>query len=179
VGVSKSRVLLVEDSKFLRIANERALAKAGYEVSTAADGEEALQVANAKLPDIILLDMLLPKISGPDVLKALKSNPATIGIPVIVLTSLSQKNEEKLLHDGAAAYFEKSTLELDKSSDRLAEAVDTVLRRVNHQKHLDLLLQEATLKRAATLDSTAEIWELETSVVNSTPIAASGTPSKN
>jgi len=49
-----SKVLLVEDSKFLRLANERALSKVGYLVSTAGDGEEALQVASDKLPDIIL-----------------------------------------------------------------------------------------------------------------------------
>ena len=112
-----TKVLLVDDSKFLRMANEHALSKAGYQVSTAADGEEALRVANDQLPDIILLDMMLPKISGPEVLKALKANPATKDIPVIVLTSLSQKNEEKLLHEGAAAYFEKSTLGLDKNSE--------------------------------------------------------------
>ncbi|MGA7080723.1 MAG: response regulator [Terriglobales bacterium] len=129
-----AKVLLVDDSKFLRMANERALSRAGYQVSTAADGEEALQVANAQLPDVILLDMMLPKISGPEVLKALKGNPATMDIPVIVLTSLSQKNEEKLLQEGAAAYFEKSTLQLDKSSDRLAATVETVLSRINRQK---------------------------------------------
>ena len=105
-----SKVLLVDDSRFLRMANECALCKAGYQVSTAADGEEALRVANDKLPDIILLDMMLPKISGTEVLRALKANPATRDIPVIVLTSLSQRNEEKLLSEGAAAYFEKSTL---------------------------------------------------------------------
>jgi putative two-component system response regulator len=125
-----SKVLLVDDSKFLRMANECALCKAGYEVSTAADGEEALRVANEKLPDIILLDMMLPKISGPDVLKALKANPATMDIPVIVLTSLSQKNEERLLSEGAAAYFEKSTLQLDKNSNRLAAAIEAVLARI-------------------------------------------------
>jgi len=141
-----TKVLLVEDSKFLRVASERALSKAGYEVSTAADGAEALQVANDKLPDIILLDMMLPKISGTEVLKALKANPATMEIPVIVLTSLSQKNEEKLISEGAAAYFEKSTLDLDKSSDRLAATIETVLSRVNHQKNLDLRLQVLAAK---------------------------------
>jgi two-component system, OmpR family, phosphate regulon response regulator PhoB len=143
---ANAKVLLVDDSKFLRMANERALSRAGFDVSTAGDGEEALRVANDKLPDIILLDMMLPKISGTDVLKALKANPATMDIPVIVLTSLSQKNEEKLLQEGAAAYFEKSTLELDKSSDRLAATVETVLRRVNHQKDLDLRLQAQAAK---------------------------------
>jgi DNA-binding response OmpR family regulator len=129
VGVSKSKVLLVEDSKFLRMANERALSRAGYQVSTAADGEEALRVAQDELPDIILLDMMLPKLSGLEVLRALKANPATVGIPVIVLTSLSQVNEEKLRSEGAAAYFEKSTLELDKDSDRLLATIQTVLGR--------------------------------------------------
>lgn len=133
---AKAKILLVEDSKFLRIAAERALSRAGFEVSIAADGEVALQVSRAQLPDIILLDMLLPKISGPDVLKALKEDPATMRIPVIVLTSLSQKNEEKLLQQGAAAYFEKSTLELDKSSDRLVATIETVLTRTRAaEKH--------------------------------------------
>ncbi len=131
MNTSNFKILLVEDSKFLRLANERVLTKAGYEVSIAVDGEEALRVAAEKLPDIILLDMLLPKLSGPEVLRRLKESPVTAAIPVIVLTSLSQKNEEKLLHDGAAAYFEKSTLDLDKNSDRLAATVETVLCRLN------------------------------------------------
>src|SRR6202163_3217190 len=132
--VPNSKVLLVEDSKFLRMATEHSLSKAGYLVSTAADGEEALQAANDKLPDLILLDMMLPKISGPEVLKSLKENPATMHIPVIVLTSLSQKNEEKLISEGAAAYFEKSTLALDQNSSRLADTVETVLARASQQK---------------------------------------------
>lgn len=71
-----TKILLVDDSKFLRLATERALARAGYDVSTAADGENALQVAREKRPDLILLDMLLPKMTGPDVLKALKERSA-------------------------------------------------------------------------------------------------------
>jgi CheY-like chemotaxis protein len=168
VAAANSKVLLVEDSKFLRMANERALSKAGFEVSTAADGEEALQLVRDKPPDIILLDMLLPKISGPQVLKALKNDPATTQIPVIVLTSLSQKNEEKLLQEGATAYFEKAALELDKSSDRLAATVETVLRQVNHQKELQRQLKESAHKRAAAEASASEEWEIEVAAVEST-----------
>jgi CheY-like chemotaxis protein len=123
------KVLLVEDSKFLRIVNERALARAGYEVCTAGDGEEALRVAKECLPDVILLDMMLPKLSGPEVLRKLKESPETAPIPVIVLTSLSQKNEAKLKADGAAEYLEKSALDLEKHPDRLANALATVLQR--------------------------------------------------
>ncbi|HWZ83999.1 MAG TPA: response regulator [Terriglobales bacterium] len=134
MDASNSKVLLVEDSKFLRLANERVLTKAGYRVTVAPDGEEALRVARKELPDVILLDMMLPKLSGPEVLRKLKESPATSSIPVIVLTSLSQRNEEKLIQEGAAAYFEKSALDLDKNSDRLAATVESVLHRISLQK---------------------------------------------
>jgi CheY-like chemotaxis protein len=103
-------VLVVEDSKFLRADREHVLKKAGYLVLTAADGFEALTVAREALPDLILLDMMLPKLDGPSVLRALKADPATAQIPVVVVTALSQKNEEKLMHDGAAAFLEKGLL---------------------------------------------------------------------
>lgn len=131
---SPSKVLLVEDSKFLRIVNGRALAKAGYDVSMAEDGEEALRVANNTLPDVILLDMLIPKLSGLEVLKALKNNPTTMTIPVVVLSSLSQKNGERLKQSGAAEYFEKGSLDLEKHPDRLATAVEMVLRQHRQRK---------------------------------------------
>ncbi|MFY9844856.1 MAG: response regulator [Terriglobales bacterium] len=146
MSVSIAKVLLVDDSKFLRMATERILCKAGFEVCTAADGEEGLRLAIDQLPDIILLDMMLPKISGLEVLKTLKATSATMDIPVIVLTSLSQKNEEKLLHEGAAAYFHKSALDLDKNSNRLTVAIETVLRQAQHQKDLALLLRASTAK---------------------------------
>lgn len=103
-------VLVVEDSKFLRSDREHILKKAGYLVLTAADGLEALTVARVASPDLILLDMMLPKLDGPSVLRALKADPATAQIPVIVVTALSQKNEEKLMNDGAAAFLEKGLL---------------------------------------------------------------------
>ena len=81
------------------------------------------------MPDIILLDLMLPKLSGQEVLRKLKANPATAAIPVIVLTSLSQRNEDKLLQEGAEAYFEKAALKLDKNPDRLASAVAQILQR--------------------------------------------------
>src|SRR6202050_1361272 len=122
-----TKILLVEDSKFLRLATERALARAGYEMSSASDGEEALQTAREKLPDLILLDMLLPKMSGPDVLKALKKDAVTKAIPVVVMTGMSQKNAAGLEKDGAPGFLEKSALELDKGSEKLLSAVREIL----------------------------------------------------
>jgi CheY-like chemotaxis protein len=103
-------VLVVEDSNFFRVEKEHTLKKAGYSVLTAVDGLEALQVAHEGRPDIILLDMLLPKLDGASVLRELKKDPVTAGIPVVVVTALCRKNEEKLLKDGAAAFLEKGSL---------------------------------------------------------------------
>jgi len=125
-----TKILLVDDSKFLRLATERALARAGYEVSTAVDGENALQMAREKRPDLILLDMLLPKMTGPDVLKALKKDPQTASIAVVVLTGLSHKNAVRLQQDGAVAFLEKSDLALDKGSDTLLTALAEIVRKL-------------------------------------------------
>jgi len=121
------KILLVEDSRFLRRANERALEKAGYVVLTAADGEEALKIAQEAIPNLILLDMMLPKLSGLEVLRALKQGAATKGIPVIILTGLSERNKEKLLQEGAISYLEKSETLLEKDSAVLIQAVVRVL----------------------------------------------------
>jgi CheY-like chemotaxis protein len=109
------KILLVEDSKFLRIATERALARAGYEMTSAVDGNEALRLAREKLPDLILLDMLLPKMS-------------TKAIPVIVMTGMSQKNAARLQQDGAMGFLEKTTLELDKGAEKLLAALDGIFK---------------------------------------------------
>jgi two-component system cell cycle response regulator DivK len=124
-------VLLIDDSKFLRRANELSLAKAGYEIITASDGEEGLRVARERKPDIIVLDMLLPKLGGAQLLPLLKQDARTAKIPVIVLSSLSQKNEAKLIANGAAAYLEKSGLRLDQSSNELANTIGKILSSVS------------------------------------------------
>lgn len=123
-------ILLVEDSKMLRITSTRALVKAGYEVITAADGEEALRMAHEHTPHLILLDMMLPKITGLDVLRGLKSDARTRDIPVIVLSGLSQANGDKLIKEGAAAFFEKSEKTLANDSADLIEAVQKVIAKV-------------------------------------------------
>jgi CheY-like chemotaxis protein len=109
------------------MANEKALARAGYAVVTASDGEEALRIAGARIPDLILLDMLLPKLGGEEVLHSLRKNPVTASIPVIVMSSLPQKNEAKLMKAGATAYIEKSKMELDQNAESLLGIVKKTL----------------------------------------------------
>lgn len=123
-----TKILLVEDSKFLRMATERALARAGYKVSTAEDGLDAIELARKEKPDLILLDMLLPKMTGPDVLKKLKKDPQTAAIAVVAFTGLSQKNAARLQKDGAFAFLDKSELGLDKGCEALLVSLAGIVR---------------------------------------------------
>jgi CheY-like chemotaxis protein len=123
----KLTILLVDDSRLLRTAYHRALTRAGYDVIDAEDGERGLELAQERLPDLILLDMMMPKLSGPEVLRALKNDLRTKFIPVIVLTSLSQKNKEKLERDGAADFVEKSEDLLRNDSTILLQAIHKAL----------------------------------------------------
>jgi CheY-like chemotaxis protein len=125
---AKTKILMIEDSKLTRMVIERSLSRAGYAVSSAADGEQGLIAASEGAPDVILLDMMLPKVSGPEVLKALKSDAKTKAIPVVVLSSLSQINATRLLADGACAFVEKSSVGLDKGTEPLLFALAEILR---------------------------------------------------
>ena len=116
-------VLLIEDSKFIRIASQRELMKAGYTVLMAADGEHGLRMARESLPDLILLDMMLPIIAGADVLRMLKEDALTKHIPVIILSSLSQKTSMKLKQQHVAGYIEKATL-VDGDSKVIVQALE-------------------------------------------------------
>jgi CheY-like chemotaxis protein len=108
------RILLAEDDRFLRKASSMALRRRGYEVIEAVDGEEALRLAQAPAPDLILLDLIMPKMQGFEVLRRLKADPATRAIPVIVLTNLSQDvDRQRAIDAGALDYLVKANLSLD------------------------------------------------------------------
>ena len=108
------RILLAEDDRFLRRAAESALKRAGFTVLPAADGEEALRLARAEKPDLVLLDLIMPKLQGFEVLKALKADPTTAMIPVIVLSNLGQDGDvQRALESGAVAYLVKANLSLE------------------------------------------------------------------
>jgi DNA-binding response OmpR family regulator len=120
------RVLLAEDDRFLRRAAEARLRRHGLEVLTAADGEEALRVARAEPLDLILLDIVMPKLEGFEVLKLLKEDEATARIPVIILSNLGQDRDvaqAKAL--GAIAFLVKAHLSLQDLVDRVDAALAT------------------------------------------------------
>ena len=120
-------ILIVDDSRLLRLSNERTLVRAGHNVTSAEDGEAGLRLALENKPDIIVLDMMLPKLSGPDVLRALRQNPDTSNIPVLVLSGLPQCNESKLISEGATAYFQKSGLLVENGPSLFLEEVERLL----------------------------------------------------
>jgi CheY-like chemotaxis protein len=127
------KILLVEDSRAIRIENERALIEAGYEVICAEDGQRALQLAGEQQPDLILLDLLLPKMSGVEVLEYLKSNPGTAQVPVVVLSALYEKNREKLMAAGAEDYLEKNSL-MANGQNLLPRVLEDVICRINRRR---------------------------------------------
>ena len=128
------RILLAEDSKPIRRANESALLDAGYQVICAVDGESALRLAQEQKPDLVLLDMIMPKMGGLEVLQILKSDAATAGIPVIVLSGLTEKNRQKLMEAGAEEYLEKSSLMPMPGVNLLPKMLENVICRINRRK---------------------------------------------
>jgi len=105
----KIKILLVEDDSFLLGMYATKFELDGFKVVMAEDGEKAVRVALKELPNIILLDIVLPKLSGFEVLKQLKQESATAKIPVILLTNLSQRSEiEQGLKMGAEDYLIKA-----------------------------------------------------------------------
>lgn len=128
------KILLVDDSKAILHENACVLQKAGYEVVCAEDGESALKLAAGELPDLILLDMILPKISGPEVLNRLKMDAATAEIPVIVLSSLTEKNRQKLIEAGAEDYVEKSSLTPVEGMNILPKILEDLICRINRKR---------------------------------------------
>lgn len=120
------KILLIDDSRVLRHAHERAFAKAGYEVLTAKDGEEGLRIARENSPDLVLLDLMLPRIAGEDVLRTLKGDSRTKRIPVVVLSGLSGVNGPKLMDEGAVEFLQKTDYLLENNSERLVKAVQAL-----------------------------------------------------
>ena len=106
---NKKSILLVEDDEFLAELYATKLNLENFEVSLAVDGEKGLKMIKELKPDLILLDIILPKMDGFEILKNMKADPELKNIPVILLTNLSQKDEVKRGLDlGATDYLIKA-----------------------------------------------------------------------
>lgn len=117
-------VLVVEDDTFLANIYKTKFEMEGFKVIVAENGETGLKEAQKKKPDIILLDILLPKMDGYTVLQALKKDPEVKDIPVIMLTNLGQKDDvEKGLEMGAVDYLIKAHFKPSETVDKVRKVL--------------------------------------------------------
>jgi len=122
----KKRVLVVDDEPDIVETIKFRLVNAGFEVITAGDGEEALKKVREENPDLVLLDILLPKKDGYAVCQEIKSNPSLETIPVIMVTIKGEKEDKfrALIDIGANGYITKPF-----DSDKLVQQVKEILSR--------------------------------------------------
>lgn len=110
----QKKVLLIEDDEFYAHAYQFGLKKAGFEVVMAHDGIEGLEKAQLEKPDLIFLDLVMPKKDGFQVLEELKNEEELKNIPVIILSNLGQeKDMQEIKELGAIDYFIKTNLSMD------------------------------------------------------------------
>jgi len=118
------RILFIEDESALQKTFGEFLSQEGYQVISALDGQIGLELAKKEKPDLILLDLILPKLHGFEVLKKLDEDPETKEIPVIVLTNLEGMGDvEKALELGATTYLVKENYSLEDILEKIKQTL--------------------------------------------------------
>ncbi len=103
-----ARILIVDDSPTQTLSISKILKKHGHEIITAKDGEEGVEVAKAELPDLVLMDVVMPKINGFQATRQITKNPSTSHIPVIIVTTKDQETDRIWgARQGAKSYVTK------------------------------------------------------------------------
>lgn len=106
--MSRKKILLVDDSNTVLLMEKMILAKAPYEVITAANGEDGVRKATSERPDAILLDVVMPKMNGFEACRALRDHPATSATPIIMVTTRGEEcNVESGYANGCTDYITK------------------------------------------------------------------------
>jgi CheY-like chemotaxis protein len=126
-----AKILLVEDNELNRDMLSRRLIRKGYDVVIAIDGAQGLALARSEAPDLILMDMSLPVISGWDITKTLKADAQTVSIPIIALTAHAMSTDRDHAIQAGCDDYDTKPIELS----RLLEKIETLLsRKVNFVK---------------------------------------------
>ena len=120
-----ARILLIEDNEMNRDMLSRRLARRGYEVAIAVDGEQGVALARAEAPALILMDMSLPGMDGWEATRQLKAAPETRGIPVIALTAHAMAGDRERAIAAGCDDFDIKPVDLN----RLLEKIETLLAR--------------------------------------------------
>jgi CheY-like chemotaxis protein len=117
-------ILFIEDEAALQKTFGDLLRKEGYQMVSALDGEQGLKLSKEIKPDLILLDLILPKIHGFEVLRQLKADPQTKDIPIIILTNLEGINDiDKAIELGATTYLVKAQYSLEEVLEKIKKAL--------------------------------------------------------
>lgn len=117
------KILLVEDNELNRDMLSRRLARKGYDVTVAVDGQQGLDMAAAETPDLILMDMSLPVVDGWEATRRLKADEATRAIPIIALTAHAMAEDEQKARDAGCDDYDTKPVELP----RLLEKIEALL----------------------------------------------------
>jgi len=118
------RIIFIEDEPALQKILKETLSKAGFEVIQAMDGKTGLDLVKSEKPNLVLLDLILPKMDGFEVLEKIKTDPEIKEIPVIVLTNLESINDvEKALGLGANTYLVKENYSLEEVVEKIKKAL--------------------------------------------------------
>lgn len=116
----KSKILLIDDDAALRETLAEFLKKEGFDVVSASDGEKAIDIAKEESPSLVLLDIILPRKSGYEVLEVLKKDKKTRDIPIVILTNLASLDDiEKALGLGATNYLVKGNYKLQEVVEKI------------------------------------------------------------
>ena len=118
------KVMLVEDDRFLSSLIKARLEKDGFAVAQAFDGEQAIQILMADRPSLVILDLIMPKTNGFEVLKTISLTPGLAETPVIIVSNLAQDSDiEKARQLGAKEYFVKVKISIDDLVDKIKSLV--------------------------------------------------------
>lgn len=105
---SSTKILIVDDSPLNITLLKRFLSKMDYDISTADNGTDAIHLIHNAIPDLVLLDLMMPGISGYEVLESLRDNQSTSNLPVVVISALDEEDDIRLAYEkGASAYLQK------------------------------------------------------------------------
>lgn len=119
-------MMIVEDDRFLSFLLKSRLEKDGFLVEQMFDGEEAIQRLKQMVPDLIILDLIMPKVTGFEVLKAISVTPQLVKVPVVIVSNLAQDSDiEKARELGAKEYYVKVKVSIDDLVGRIKTLVAT------------------------------------------------------
>ncbi|MEK9152585.1 MAG: response regulator [Patescibacteria group bacterium] len=131
-GGKKLKVLIVEDDRFLQKILLTKFEKEGFDVRGAADGEQAMQAILAETPNLVLLDLILPKMSGFELLSEMKTNERMKSIPVIILSNLSQEEDITRARElGAINFLTKADISIHAVVEKVKESYAKYLSQVH------------------------------------------------